>query len=607
MNLLEGGTESFQVKLIIPYIDVVHPADGRLLRLAEFLGVGYELLRLEGDVRNYAQYLAKALPGRDRCILLNAGVIQKWTRGSVPAELAPYLKAHYDHLLVCGVAEDQFCHAFIRALTDGAVQSVKRVTNPSEVYNIAPDSTDICGPFAGMSFGPVNVANDHILNIGHRKSFLRGTIAVGRASFMSVGRQDQATLIIIGSSDTTDIDTECSGGHVGEYFSRFLPCAMALRHIFGDQCWKPCGYRAAITIDDPLLQPQYGFLNYEKLLRLLNDFDLSATIGFIPNNYRRSAPEVARLFCENSHRLSICFHGNDHTAQELASSDRDRLNAIISMAEKRMQIHEKTTGLRCGRIMVCPQEYFSSEALEVLKAHGFAAATSSMSHPAHQAERLRLRDLAQPAVLKYGGFPLFLRRYIRELTDMDIGVSLFFGRPLLIVEHHDIFKKPQTLIDAALAVNAFAPGIKWADLESTVRQSSLVRIGDDGCEHIRAYSTTVQVANRHDAARLYEVEWCDIGQRSATEGIVHNGTLCEEGSVSGESRVRRELPAHSSAMFSLIYQEPHSTRRDLGVGWKAKVYLRRRLSEMRDNYLSKSEVAMTLAQAFQRRVLSRVF
>ena len=48
-----------------------------------------------------------------------------------------------------------------------------------------------------------------------------------------------------------------------------------------------------------------------------------------------------------------------------------------------------------------------------------------------------LVGLAQPAVLRYGGVPLFIRNFIKDTQSQDIAFNLFFGRPILIGEHHD--------------------------------------------------------------------------------------------------------------------------------------------------------------------------
>jgi len=147
-----------------------------------------------------------------------------------------------------------------------------------------------------------------------------------------------------------------------------------------------------IIIDDPLLRPTYGFLNFERLLRLVEEFNLFVTIAFIPYNYRRNSRRIVRMFRENRERLAICFHGNDHTTEELASSDISRLNTMLDIAESRMSIHHKSSGVDCHRVMVFPQGNFSVEAMQVLNSRNFDGAVNTTPNPMHEAVRLTLGE-----------------------------------------------------------------------------------------------------------------------------------------------------------------------------------------------------------------------
>ena len=50
-------------------------------------------------------------------------------------------------------------------------------------------------------------------------------------------------------------------------------------------------------------------------------------------------------------------------------------------------------------------------------------------HPAEQPVRLTIGELSRPAVLRSGGFPLFIRKPIRQTQSHDIAFNLFFGGP----------------------------------------------------------------------------------------------------------------------------------------------------------------------------------
>ena len=94
-------------------------------------------------------------------------------------------------------------------------------------------------------------------------------------------------------------------------------------------------------------------------------------------------------------------------AKIIASKDTGLLNAMVTVAEERMDLHQKKTGIQCDKVMVFPQGNFSQNAMDVLKAHNFRASVNSGPFPRGEHVSLTLRELIEPAILKYGGFPLF--------------------------------------------------------------------------------------------------------------------------------------------------------------------------------------------------------
>jgi hypothetical protein len=386
--------------------------------------------------------------------------------------------------------------------------------------------------------------------------------------------------------------------------SRLVPQAMALRYAAGDECWRPSKAYASIIIDDPLLRKNYGFLNFESLLRLAEQYNFHATIAFIPHNFRRNSSRITRMFQENVARLSICFHGNDHTEGEFASSDSAFLNTLLSVAEDRMKSHFEATGLPCDRVMVFPQGGFSVEAMKTLKAHNVYAAVNTVPHPAKHPVELTIGELAQPAVLRYGGFPLFIRKPIRQTHSQDIAFNLFFGRPVLIVEHHDLFEHPEPLVEIVTRINSMAPEVCWCNLATVASNSILTRRAPDGTHHVRAYSGTVRISNDLETIQRYLIEWGSTRDGASIEQVLMDGTPCRGFEVDDAGlRLSVELAPGSSRTFSLVHRNDQATVINLGLRWKARAFLRRRLSEVRDNYLSKNQRLLSAAKAFQRRFM----
>jgi hypothetical protein len=592
------------MKLVVPHTGEVQAADARLIRLAEFLGVRCEPLRLAKEVQQCAEYMEKAVPDQNSCLVINPQVMREWVGGDVlTAELLSSLVLRFSHVLMHALTLDPFVAGMVAAVSGGKLQSVQPIADAGQPYEISSNSKDICGPFAGLSFGPPHAANDRVLAVSSDDPTVRKLICIGGRPYMAAVKRDRTGIFFLASEDTADVNAEIGREHVRSYFSRLMPHAMALRHIFGEECWCPSKPSASIIIDDPLLRRDYGYLNFESLLRLMEEYNFHTTISFIPHNYKRNTARIIGMFRENTHRLSICYHGNDHTEAELASTDTALLNSILGIAEERMKVHEQVTGLHCDRVMVFPHDNYSVEAMEVLKSRNFQAASSS-PNPVGKAPALKLADLAQPAVLRYGGIPLFVRNFIKEMQSQDIAFNLFFGKPILIGEHHDTFKQPASLLEVVQKINSISPGISWSNLESVVHNSTLKRRKPDGTVQVRSYSSNVFIANDSGSVERFSIEWDHAGQCSRIEQVLRDGTLFPGVDFDDAGiRILAELPPGASHTFSLVYSNDHATLEKPGFMWDTQAFLRRRLSEVRDNYLSKNQHVLAAAKALQRLLL----
>ncbi len=591
------------MKLLVPYIGELEPVDLRLIRLAEFLGIESIRLPLAESAARWDEYFERVVPSRDSCLVVNPRVLRQWVGGDeLPANLASILVRRFPHVLFHAPSPAPFDCRLITALSGGSLHAVQEIEHSDASYQISGDSRDICEAFAGLSFGPANPANDRVFSIDSAGNAVRNLISIAGRPLMSVVAKENSKVWFLAGEDVADLDAEVGEAPLSEYFSRLLPPAMALRSIFGEESWRPGEHYASVVIDDPLLRRNYGFLNFESLLDLTKRHNFHSTIAFIPHNFKRSSPRVARLFWENTGRLALCFHGNDHTRAEFASTDTALLNTLLQIAETRIEQHKKLTGVDCDRVMVFPQGHFSVEAMRVLKSRNFDGAVNTTPHPLHDEVRLTLAELAQPAVLRYGNFPLFLRKDSNHTQSPDIAFDCFVGRPVLIVEHHDIFEHPEPLAELAARINQVAPDIHWSNLGTVLKNSILSRQTSDGVRHVRAYSRIVQVSNVSDSAKRCVIEWKQgVEQGIIGEQVLADGALCTNFTADAAGiRVHADLPANRSRTFSVVYRNPHGNLGSLGFRRDSKAFVRRRLSELRDNYLTKSPRVLAVAKTLQR-------
>ena len=592
------------MKLVVPYVDEMQPADCRLARLAEFLGVEWEPLPLARHIKQHAEYIQRALPDQRSCFVVNPRVMREWIGGdTLPADLVSCLLSGFPRLVVHALRQNLYDSNAVAALSRGRVHSVHAVDGANTLYEIAKDSRDICGAFSGLSFGPTNPANDRVLSCSDGEPAVRNLISIDGRPFMAVLKQEGTEVFFLAGEDIADLDAEVDDA-VDGYFSRLVPHVMILRHIFCE-CWRPYQSHASVVLDDVLLRPNYGFLNFEFLLGLMKRHGFHTTVAFIPHNFRRSSPQITRMLRENSACFALSFHGNDHTAAEFASADKALLNTMLHIAKHRMRVHHEITGLDCDKVMVFPQGNFSVEAMRALKCHNFYAAVNTVPHPRNQPSRLTIRDLAQPAVLRYGGFPLFTRNTIQQTQSHHIAFNVFFGKPILIVGHHDIFQHPGLLTDAVSRINTVAPEIHWTNLANVVSNSILRRRTPDGTQDVRAYSGTVRLSNDSDFVERFSIGWNCFGDRLSVEHILRNLTPVSCFDVEdGQLRLLVELPPGDSQTFSVVYRNENTGGNYLGWQWNAKAFIRRRLSEVRDNYLSKNARVLAVAKTLQRGILN---
>jgi hypothetical protein len=590
------------MKLYLPYATTPHASDVRLMRLAQFLGVGCELVRLGTRGERAGQAFARSVSDSCACIVVNPAVLSEWlSNDDVPPDFAQDVLGRFPFILVHGLHPDPYTNRLVQLLSDGRLNAVLCVDRPNAGYQVDAKHREICGPFAGLSMAPVNASNDCVLNVA-RPEDCTAVISIGSQPHLAVLSAYGARVWFIGSRDVVDIDRQSGGEGLTAYFSRLMPHALAVRSIFQREAWRPRDQCATVMIDDPLLRPHYGFLRYDQLLSLMDQHGFHSSIAFIPHNYRKTSPRVARMLRERPDRYSLSFHGNDHTSGELATRDIGRLNAIVTVAETRMEIHQWQTGLDADRVMVFPRGEFSTEALQVLKAHNFVAAVNSGPDPVGRPAHLTLADAMLPAIVKLGGLPLFLRRYPHQWTPEDIAFDLFLGKPVLTVEHHDIFRKPDALISLVSQINSLAPEIRWTSLRDAVERSYLMRWDDGGTLHVRAYGSAVRLEHRDGEVSVdCVVEWC-TGDHIPIDAVALDGArVASVRNDDGVARTMLKLNGSGRHLVSVAYRNVFGeSDRRMGFGYTARAVVRRNLSELRDNYLSRNPRALAFAAALRR-------
>lgn len=486
-------------------------------------------------------------------------------------------------------------------VTGNAIKNVSFFGHDAFEYKIAIESRPISREFAGLSFGPINCKYDftiepsilspgveNIITINNAPLFLRLMKNGSELFFLSVGE-----ILDIESPSEQPLDTKT-------YFSRLVPIMMFLKFVFGDYCWHPINKQACLVIDDPLIRKKYGFLEYRTLLSLMRKKNFSTSIGFIPWNYNRTDKETARLLRNNDDKFSISVHGCNHTDREFALADSETINGKIGLSTERMELHAKSHGLHFDRIMVFPQGVFSAKCMSVLKANNYLAAVNTEAVSSDNTLKLKLCDFMKPAILDYYEFPLFLRRYPRGVP--DCAFDLFLGRPLIIVIHHDYLKdRYRGLIKLIQKINAIDHGIKWNSLEKIIQQSYWERATSGDTVYVEVYAGRAKIRNISGRKLKYVIIKRENWDIPVLKVKVNGSAARYEVNQYGLLLIR-DMEADEIIDFEVIYQDIYGSpalKRE-GVIENQKIRIRRFLSEVRDNILSRNSFLLTTSNRIKR-------
>jgi hypothetical protein len=165
------------------------------------------------------------------------------------------------------------------------------------------------------------------------------------------------------------------------------------------------------------------------------------------------------------------------------------------------------------------------------------------------------------------------------------------GKPCFLVAHHDIFQNHgRDLIEFIARLNALKWSLRWRPLGEAIRHSFKVQNQDDGISVVKMFADQLmlEVSNTEPRDVLFVKEERDADcVRAVTINQVPVAFHCEGKYLVWDARLR----PRERADVRIIY----SNNLDLvptnnNLGYRTKAALRRYLSEVRDNYLSRSEM-----------------
>src|SRR6266496_2865771 len=397
--------------------------------------------------------------------------------------------------------------------------------------------------------------------------------------------------VFVSSEGLIDIDAELTTFNfdIRDHFFSAVPLVSYIRWAFPQSSWHGPETSACLVIDDPLLKPTHGFVDFQELLSLMKRHNFSTNIAFIPWNWRRSAPAVVRLFQENPEHFSLSVHGCDHTRAEFGSPSRQRLYWKAQQALERMDRHEAITGISHDPVMVFPQGVFSEAAMSALKRTNLIASVnndiiSADPHP----RAITISDVWDIAVMRYT-FPLFTRRYPWEGIE-NFAFDALLGKPAIVVIHHDYCNDHcSRLIDFIEHLNALKHPPTWQSLGEVVKRSCRQRELSSGDVEIEMYAAELRLENRSEQPKRFLIRRREH-EPSATREISAGSGPIAWNSVNGYVNFEIELRSGESKLVSIRFHElGRNSENEDNLPYRFKAMLRRYLCEIRDNYVVTSK------------------
>jgi hypothetical protein len=391
-------------------------------------------------------------------------------------------------------------------------------------------------------------------------------------------------------------------------FSRVAVWMVFLREAAGDRAWHlPAAY-ANFTIDDPWLTEPYGGVKYGSLLEEMEKHRFHTTIAFIPWNFDRSEPEVVNIFKEHPDFFSICIHGNNHNHREFDSLSQQptvRQEQNIRQALVRMDRFQQLTHLSYDPVMVFPHAIAPAETFELLKTNGYWATFNSEDVPLGSSVPDEPLFGLRPWSLGFHGFPAIKRTSVEApVSSTDIAINAFLGNPQLFYAHQEYFADGISAFDAtADRVNLLQPQIQWKSLGYIARHFYLLRLRPDHDFDVIAMAPNLELSNPTNHFAVFHVKIPANLEQSAHTLLIDDAS--DSAWKTGDpTRLDVALDPGQTRSIQLIYTDSHELDQIGTLRSSPAIYLDRKLSDIRDLYLSRTIVGRSIQSLYYGRRLN---
>lgn len=304
----------------------------------------------------------------------------------------------------------------------------------------------------------------------------------------------------------------------GQRIACLLPLVLFVRSLAEDQCWEPPPLQAAFMFDDPNLHwTSYGFIDYGEMVRHAAEGNYHVAVATIPLDGWFVHPTASAIFKENTRRISLLYHGNDHVSKELARyHSAEAMQRMLRQAVGRIARMEASTGLDVARVMAPPHGACSEMALSEMARLGFEAvcvSRGSLRH--HNTGAAWTRTIGLRPCDIVAGLPVIPRFGLSKNCRNDILIAALLRQPIIPMTHHQAVADGYDLLDEmASFVNSLGE-VAWRDMKA-ISRSLYSQRHDDGTLWVRMLSKRVSVPVPEGTTRIQvERPWLEDSAEEA--------------------------------------------------------------------------------------------
>jgi hypothetical protein len=554
-------------------------AADKLKKVLAFLGVAFRQLTVP-------ELLAFADADNDQpkfCLLASSAIFLKLSEelGKNAEASAGWQKNIYSAFIFAGNDQGSF-EKLARQIMGNIAVSLAR-TDQGAMWHVSDQLPEFCKSMHGLR---VTATSSALVLDAPKSNAVKIISTENGAAFLRA--EFQSVPVFLSTADIIDLDAalQTRNFDIRQYFLAAVPVILYVKWAFAGICWEPAEIRACLTIDDPLLKPRYGFLNFQHLLNQMELVNFSTSIAFIPWNWNRSTQKIVRIFHENPKRFSLSIHGCNHVGGEFGSRVSSRLAWKAKQAIQRMMRHQSKTGLAHDPVMIFPQGVFSETAMAVLKSSNFIGVVNSeVISTDPQPGMIKIADYWDVAVMNYSDFPIFTRRYPREGIE-NFAFDILLGKPCIIVVHHnDCHDDCRHVAEFIERLNKLNARLVWSNLAEVIRHSFRQRKISPGVTEVEMYGSEAWIENPSMEKIVFRLRKQEVAPATIKEIRVAAQPVkwtAVENHVAFEVELN---PGEGKTVAFSFNESADGEFVKINLLYKAKVMLRRYLCEVRDNYI----------------------